>query len=383
MSNEKQSSKGMLDYIHLLLKWRWFIAINFLLVVFITYGITLMLPKWYYSQSIVLPPKDQMMGPGMGISGIARMVGLPGVTGLLGQQGVYNYVSILKSRSIQEEMIETFNLREIYEMEGDPIEDVLKEFNANVNIEVDSEGALVIGIYDKVPERAAEMSNHYVSLLQKNYTELNVTEARARRQFVEKRLNQNKEELETLEERMQTFQRDHGFLVVPDQVEQGMKSIAEIYAIRTVKELELDIYKETLGPGNPLYRSAELELRAINNRLSNVPEQTIESLRIFRELLIQQKIFELLTPLLEEARLEELRDTPAVLILDQAVPAEERARPKRLLITLAMGVVCLIVSITYVISTDSLDRLKETNPDKYKKVEEIRSILKSPFRSGK
>jgi len=373
----------MLDYIHLLLKWRWFIAINFLLVVFITYGITLMLPKWYYSQSIVLPPKDQMMGPGMGISGIARMVGLPGVTGLLGQQGVYNYVSILKSRSIQEEMIETFNLREIYEMEGDPIEDVLKEFNANVNIEVDSEGALVIGIYDKVPERAAEMSNHYVSLLQKNYTELNVTEARARRQFVEKRLNQNKEELETLEERMQTFQRDHGFLVVPDQVEQGMKSIAEIYAIRTVKELELDIYKETLGPGNPLYRSAELELRAINNRLSNVPEQTIESLRIFRELLIQQKIFELLTPLLEEARLEELRDTPAVLILDQAVPAEERARPKRLLITLAMGVVCLIVSITYVISTDSLDRLKETNPDKYKKVEEIRSILKSPFRSGK
>jgi len=383
MSNEKQTSKGMLDYIHLLLKWRWFIAINFLLVVFITYGITLMLPKWYYSESVVLPPKDQMMGPGMGISGIARMVGLPGVTGLLGQQGVYNYVSILKSRSIQEEMIETFNLREIYKMQDDPIEDVLKEFNANVNVEVDSEGALVIGIYDKVPERAAEMANYYVSLLQKNYTELNVTEARARRQFVEKRLDQNKEELETLEERMQTFQRDHGFLVVPDQVEQGMKSIAEIYAIRTLKELELDIYKETLGPGNPLYRGAELELKAINNRLSNVPEQTIESLRIFRELLIQQKIFELLTPLLEEARLEELRDTPAVLILDQAVPAEERARPKRLFITLAMGVVCLIVSITYVISTDSLDRLKEANPDKYKKVEEIRSILKSPFRLGK
>ncbi len=383
MSNEKQTSKGMLDYIHLLLKWRWFIAINFLLVVFITYGITLMLPKWYYSESVVLPPKDQMMGPGMGISGIARMVGLPGVTGLLGQQGVYNYVSILKSRSIQEEMIETFNLRETYKMQDDPIEDVLKEFNANVNVEVDSEGALVIGIYDKVPERAAEMANYYVSLLQKNYTELNVTEARARRQFVEKRLDQNKEELETLEERMQTFQRDHGFLVVPDQVEQGMKSIAEIYAIRTLKELELDIYKETLGPGNPLYRGAELELKAINNRLSNVPEQTIESLRIFRELLIQQKIFELLTPLLEEARLEELRDTPAVLILDQAVPAEERARPKRLFITLAMGVVCLIVSITYVISTDSLDRLKEANPDKYKKVEEIRSILKSPFRLGK
>ncbi len=383
MSNEKQTSKGMLDYIHLLLKWRWFIAINFLLVVFITYGITLMLPKWYYSESVVLPPKDQMMGPGMGISGIARMVGLPGVTGLLGQQGVYNYVSILKSRSIQEEMIETFNLREIYKMQDDPIEDVLKEFNANVNVEVDSEGALVIGIYDKVPERAAEMANYYVSLLQKNYTELNVTEARARRQFVEKRLDQNKEELETLEERMQTFQREHGFLIVPDQVEQGMKSIAEIYAIRTLKELELDIYKETLGPGNPLYRGAELELKAINNRLSNVPEQTIESLRIFRELLIQQKIFELLTPLLEEARLEELRDTPAVLILDQAVPAEERARPKRLFITLAMGVVCLIVSITYVISTDSLDRLKEANPDKYKKVEEIRSILKSPFRLGK
>ncbi len=383
MSDKTQETKGLLDYIHILLKWRRFIVINFLLVVLITYGITLLLPKWHYSQSIVLPPKDQMMGPAGGLPGIARMVGIPGAAGLMGQQGVYNYLSILKSRSIQVEMINEFDLRKVYDLPDDPIEDVLREFQANVDIVLDDEGALVIGVYDRDPNRAAEMANRYVSLLHKYYTDLNVREASSRREFVEKRLAQNKEELEALEERMRTFQTEHGFIVVPDQIEQGMKSIAEMYAIRTIKELELDVYKETLGPDNPLYKGARLELNAINNRLSGVPDQTVESLRIFRELMIQQKIFELLTPMLEEARLEELRDTPTVLVLDEAVPSDERARPKRLLVTLAMGVVSLIVSISYVLTNDILDKMKETNPDRYNKVQDIRNMLKNPLRSEK
>ncbi len=380
MSDEKQEIKGLLDYIYLFLKWRWFIAINFLLVVLITYGITLMLPKWYYSNSLVLPPRDKGAGTLMGMGNIARMVGLGGPAGLLGHQEIFSYMSILKSRTLQETIINEFNLFDVYKIDNNSIEDALEELRSNIEFKIDEEGALEIGVYDKDPARAADMANRFVELLHQHNTELGVSEARARRKFIERRLEQNKIELAELEERVRNFQADHGIIVLPDQADQSIKGIAEIYAARTIKELERDVVQEVVGHDNPLYRRAQLELNALNRKLADIPDQTIESLRIAREFVIQQKIFEMLTPLLEEARLEELRDTPTVLVLDRAVPAEEKSRPKRLLITLAMGIVSLIVSIGYIVSTNSIHSIRDTDPGKYKTIEEIGKILRNPFR---
>jgi tyrosine-protein kinase Etk/Wzc len=371
MSDEKQTSKGLLDYILLLLKWRWFIIINFLLVVLITYGITLLLPKWYYSESTVLPPRDQMRAGLGGMGTVARMVGIP-ATGIFGQSEVYNYLSFLKSRTLQEQIIREFDLMNVYEIGDGTTEDALDALKGNIKFQINDEGALVVGVYDKVPDRAAAMANRFIELLHENSTQLGVQEARARRIFIERRLDQNKGDLTRVEERMRKMQEEHGILILPEQIESGMRSVAELYARRTLKELELDVYRETVGPENPLYTSARLEYDVISRRLDQIPAQTIESLRVFRELLIQQKIFELLTPLLEEARLEELRDTPTVLVLDEAVPSERRARPKRLLITLAMGVVSFILSVSYVVTSQHLNEIRENDPEKYNRILEMR-----------
>ncbi len=380
MSDQKENIKSWLDYLYLFLKWRRFIVINFLFVVLVTYGITLLLPKWYHSESVVLPPRDKGMGPLMGMGNIARMVGLGGPAGILGGQELFSYMSILKSRSVQETIIHEFDLFEVYKIDDRLMEDALKELRSNVKFEIDEEGALVIGVYDRDPERAAAMANRFVDLLHKHNTELSVSEARARRQFIERRLDQNKIELTELEEKVKSFQSDYGVIILPEQSEQSVRAIAEIYAARTMKEIERDIAREVVGRDNPMFRKAQLELNALNRKLEGVPDQTIESIRIARDLLIQQKIFELLMPLLEEARLEELRDTPTVLVLDRAVPAEEKSRPKRLLITLAMGIVSLMFSIGYVVSSDRVESIKVSDPEKYKTIEEIGRIIRNPFK---
>jgi len=381
-SNDQKQPQGLLFYTHLLLKWRWFIGINFIAVVLITYGITLLLPEWYKSDSVVLPPRDKGPGSLAGLGNIAQMVGIGGPAGLLGHQELYSYMSILKSRSLQEQIIREFNLMEVYKIDDESLEDALDELRSNINFEIDEEGALVISVYDRDPQRAADMANRFVELLHVRNTELGVSEARARRQFVERRLDENKIELARLEQKVEDFQKEHGFIILPEQLDAGSSTLANLYGIQAVKELEKEVYEEIFGVDNPMYQKAVTELSVINRRMANLPEQTVTSLRIFRELLIQQKIHEFLMPILEEARLEELRDTPTVLVLDSAVPAEEKSRPKRLLITLAMGIVSLMFSIGYVISSTQIHSVRDTNPERYKLIEDIGQILRNPFKRG-
>lgn len=380
MDDNKNSKVGMLFYIHMILKWRWFIIINFLIVVLITYGITLLMPKWYFSESIVLPTRDKGVGSLMGMGSLARLVGMGGPAGLLGHQEVYSYMSILKSRSLQEQIINEFNLMDVYEIDNNSMTDALKELRRNLEIKIDEEGALVVGFYDKDPQRAADITNRFVELLHDRYIELGIYEARSRRRFLERRLDQNKVELAQLEERLHDFQSKHGLIVMPDQTDTGIAAVAEMYAMQAMKEMEVEIFRETMGADNPLFKSAQMELSVINRRLQTVPDQTVESIRLMREFLIQQKIFELLMPLLEEARLEELRDTPTVLVLDRAVPAEEKSRPKRLLITIAMGIVSLMFSIGYVVSSDRVESIIASDPEQYRTIEEIGRIIRNPFK---
>jgi hypothetical protein len=66
-----------------------------------------------------------------------------------------------------------------------------------------------------------------------------------------------------------------------------------------------------------------------------IPELGVEYVRRFREVQIQSKILEFLTPLFEQAKVEEKKESPSVIVLDKAGPAERKTSPKRALIILA------------------------------------------------
>jgi uncharacterized protein involved in exopolysaccharide biosynthesis len=90
------------------------------------------------------------------------------------------------------------------------------------------------------------------------------------------------------------------------------------------------------------------------------PEIGIEYLRQYRELELQGKILELILPLYEEAKIEEQRDTPAVIALDSAVPAVKHAKPKRLTFTLLLTLASVFVSIVVSLFLDRYRRGKVT-----------------------
>ncbi|NOX38936.1 MAG: hypothetical protein GXO78_15515 [Calditrichaeota bacterium] len=382
MENQRKVQKKAFtwaDYFLIILNWRKFILVNFIAISILTFVVVSLMPKIYFSKTVVIPSTQEMSGAYPGLLNISRMLGFVGGAGA--QPEIFKYISILKSRTLQEEVIKEFDLINVYKVPKKSMELALKRLNQNVVIKINDEGALVIGVLDEDPQRAADIANFFVKKLHEYNTRINITEAKAKREFLEKRLLQNELDLSRLEEKIKELQESSGLIMGTGQTLGSVEMIAELYARKTLKEMEIELYKKTLDENNPKYHQALIELEIINKRLENVPQETIDALRVYREYLIQQKIRELLMPIYEQARLEEIRDTPTVIVLDPAVPSELKAKPKRLRITIAMGFVGLILSILYAIFTERFRMIKSEDDEKARKIIEIERIIKNtiPF----
>ena len=92
-----------------------------LVVSFVTVSsivVSLLLPKWYKATAIILPPSQAQP-----MLGSIALLGNLGMGDLLGGAGSQNrYLSILKSRTLLQEVANKFNLKEIYGCEN--IEDL-------------------------------------------------------------------------------------------------------------------------------------------------------------------------------------------------------------------------------------------------------------------
>ena len=89
-----------------------FIVINFFVVAILAAGFSLLLPNWYQSFTSVLPSSA---GSGESImGGIGSLSPLAAFMGSGATEELNNYISILKSRNVREQVIHEFNLMEVY-----------------------------------------------------------------------------------------------------------------------------------------------------------------------------------------------------------------------------------------------------------------------------
>ncbi len=80
-------------------------------------------------------------------------------------------------------------------------------------------------------------------------------------------------------------------------------------------------------------------------------------------MLIQQKILEFLVPIYEQAKIDEQKDVPVLLILDKAIPAEKKSKPKRVLIIVFSSFFALTFSILLVFILHRVRKLdKDISP---------------------
>ena len=108
------------------------------------------------------------------------------------------------------------------------------------------------------------------------------------------------------------------------------------------------------GAGNDL-RDAEERLRAFyttNRSFESSPGLRLAGERLQRDVTIHQELYLSIARELEEARIQEVRDTPVFSIIDQPVVPTRRALPRRKLIVLVSAVLGALIGVAVLVFFD-------------------------------
>jgi uncharacterized protein involved in exopolysaccharide biosynthesis len=356
--SEEQKSKDVRfsDYLYILYKWRKFLIINLLIITAISVGVSFLIPVKYKATSVVIVPPESSFGLG----GLAGLVGGKSSAASLGSKllGVSGssedvLLGILNSRTALTSVIEKYSLKDYYEITDGNMDKILKAFSNDLSFEPNEFGMIEISVINKSPELSAEIANHFYYLLDSLNIQLNIEQAKNNRIFIEQRYFQNLTDLKQAEDSLYNFQKKYGIVAVPEQLEVAVKASAEIEAQLAAKEMAAFFMKQQFGEHSPHYQGALLEVNLLKDRvkelknadklttLTNVlfpfkkmPDISIQYLRAFREVEIQQTILEIIVPLYEQAKVEEQKSIPTVFLLDKAVPPQLKDSPKKALIVL-------------------------------------------------
>ena len=305
-------------------------------------------------------------------SGLAGMVtqGLPDIGDLGDLTGssaagkeLALYENILTSRRCLEEAIIKFNLNEDWDFKY--MQDGVKNFRDNIlDIKKDKlAGTMDIGIYDDNQTRAKDIAEFMISQLNKINIELNVQNAKANREFIEQRYYLVRQDLRAFEDSLKTYQDSYG--IAPDLKAKAVAQ-AEIQMETEVKseEIKLEMLRKILSPEASEIKLQENKIADLKNQLYDIlnskdstaslnlkgaPKIILNYLRLVREVEIQNKMLAFILPLYEQAKIEEKKETPSVIILDQPNFPEKKTKPRRLIFILISLVLSFTISSTWFI----------------------------------
>jgi uncharacterized protein involved in exopolysaccharide biosynthesis len=374
--------------------------------------IAFLIPRRFESTARLMPPDQGSSGTGLAVlsaasSGIGGQLGsglgsgLGSIAGdLLGLKNSSDlFIGILQSRTVQDDLINKFNLKKVYWDRR--MEDTRKDLGKHTTLSADRKSGIIeIQVVDHSPQRAAAMAGEYVSELNRVVVQLNTSSAHRERVFLEDRLTQVKQDLESAEKNFSEFATKNTALDIPTQGRAMIEAAAMMEGQLIGAQTELEGLKQVYADGNVRVRATQArvdelrrefeknlggksgELGAANaqDRQSLYPSiRQLPALGVgyadrYRNIRVQEAVFQTLTQEYELAKVQEAKETPSVKVLDSPDVPEKRSFPPRLLIITFGTMLAIAGSVFWVFSKQSWDQTPQGDPQKAFAQEVIHSV---------
>ena len=388
----KPSNPNIRHYIGVAVKWRKTIIYNVGIITVLAIIISLVLPKKYTSTTTMLPPimvGSELLGGTSALgSALAQTIAIPGITAAT-PSGLF--AAILKSKTVMKGVIDNCDLRRIY---GD--KDVYEKLEKYTKIIVRPEGIIEISTTAKNPKRARNMAIAYVRHLDEFNKSVIMSTGKKNRIFLKERLKEVKSELKKAEEAIRTFQEDYKTISIEDEITPILEAVSSIKAQIISKEVILDATRRYATEQNPEVIRLKSEIQALEKKLHDleykgdashfgigfsipfekVPQASMKLARLMREVMVQEQVFTLLTQEHERAKIQEVKDTPTVEILDEANLPKRKSFPKRTQIVVISFVLSLFMGLLLAFFFEYLEKMKKNKDDEKTVAEAIIEIQK-------
>ena len=340
----------------------------------------------YQSTSSLMPPVGDT-------SGRTLMAGLAGPQGAAGSDllgaiasdrlGMKSpgalYLGILGSRTIQDHIIQHFDLRRVYWVRTWAA--ARKELAIRTQAAEDRKsGIITVAVSDRSPVRAAAINQEYIAELNRIVVDSMISSARKEREFLEQRLRALKVQLDSDAMSLSQFSSKTGAVDISQQgksmLEAGAAVQGELIGAKSqLKELETIYTSDNVRVQALRAQIAELEvqLQQMSGEstselgypgLRKLPALAAEYANHYRQVRVDEAVYEVLTKQYELAKVQEAKETPTVKVLDAPdVPEKKSSIPMLVfLFSGSLGGCALVIAWFY--CKEKWDSMSEDNPTK-------------------
>lgn len=349
--------------------------------------ISFLIPAQYKSTVHLMPP-EQGSGAGMAamLAAVTSKIGLSssGLAGdLLGMKNSGTlFVGILGSRTIQDRLIDQFDLRKVYWRST--YEATRKKLESRSDIFDDRKtGIIEISVSDTDRHRAQQLAQAYVDELNRLVAQVSTTAAHKERVFLEGRLAVVLKDLKQAEVDLSQYSSKNATLSLPEQGKAMLQAAATLEGQIIAAQSELKGLQQIYADDNVRVRAVKAkiaELQKQSRKLAGTPDSDdsdslypsirrlpvvgVKYADLYRNAKVQEVVFETLTQQYELAKVQEAKETPSVKVLDSASWPEKKSFPPRILMTIAFVFFSVIGASAWVIMAELWHEVDDNEPHK-------------------
>jgi len=374
--------------------------------------IAFLIPKRFESTTRLMPPTEgsagmallaSMAGGRSGSAGGASLgssSGLGSIAGdLLGMKSSGAlFIGILQGTTVEDDLINKFDLRKLYRDKY--WEDARKDLEDKTDVTEDRKsGIIVIRVTDKSPQRAAAMAQEYVDELKRLLTQVDTSSAHRERVFLENRLAQVKDDLEAAEKNFSEFASKNTALDIQAQGKAMIEAGASLEGQLIGAETELQSLKQIYSDNNVRVRTMQARVNELQHQVEKLggkfdsatgskvePNQSIyPSIRklpllgvayadLYRNAKLQEAIFETLTQGYELAKVQEVKESPSVKVIDPPNVPQKKSFPPRLIIIALCAVFSGFFAGVWTLGNAHWREIDQQDPGKMLAIEVFKTV---------
>jgi len=367
-------------------------------------AVALLTPSRYVATTQLMPPDNQSGGgaaaflaaAGRGGSGLAGLAG-----DLLGTKNSGAlFVGILSSRTVQDRLIDEFDLRHEY---GDrKMEDARLDLAKHTGVSEDRKSGIIsISVWDHSPQRAADLAGAYVKELDRLVAEVSTSAARRERIFLEERLHAVKQDLDASASKFSDFASKNTAIDIPAQGKAMVEAAATLQGQLIAAESELHGLEAIYTDQNVRVRALRARVSELRTQLGKIggeagpagalspksdpslypsirqlPVLGVTYADLYRRTKIQETVYELLTQQYELAKVQEAKEIPSVKVLDAAVVPTKKSFPPRGSITAFGAALFFLCACVWIFANRTYAAIDPQDPRK-QLAEEVAFTLKA------
>jgi uncharacterized protein involved in exopolysaccharide biosynthesis len=310
------------------------------------------------------------------------------------------FMGILQSRTVEDDLVDKFNLRKVY---SDRYEkDAREDLEGKTDITSDRKSGIIrIQVTDRDTKRAAAMAGEYVQELDRVVAQVNTTSAHRERVFLEGRLTEVKTDLEASEKQFSEFASKNTAMDIPTQGKAMIEAAAALKGQLIVAQTELQGMRQIYSDNNVRVRGLQARVGELERQVQQLggkfdvpagsktsddafsfpsirrlPLLGVSYADLYRNMKVQEAVFETLTQEYELAKVQEAKETPSVKLIDPPDVPEKQSFPHRSWVILGGTCLFIFVGIVWIFGSERWGQIDPGDPGKIL-VLEVASSLKS------